>query len=269
MQKRAGLYLITGIVIFFSTFCCFTETVFAQKNEKILSDTVPSASGSADYSGNDIGAILTDTTLYIREIEIASDSILAWKKSPRYAYVAKLDSLLKLKEKEKLDIPAARNKESGSAFQKLLDSAIFQTILWALAIVIVLLIIYKLFTNKGVFQKTSADSNTNVIGDKESTSVISYDHDALIQQSYKLQDYRMAVRYLFLKTLFQLEKGGHIVSSADKTNYQYLQEIKPELKREFAALVLQFEYIWYGKLPIAREQFDEVEKGFTQFNSKI
>jgi hypothetical protein len=91
----------------------------------------------------------------------------------------------------------------------------------------------------------------------------------LIQQSYKLGDYRVAVKYLFLKTLHQLAGRSFIEYAVDKTNYQYLREISPDKRNEFSKLVLNYEYIWYGNVNIGRELYDNLEKDFTAFQHKI
>lgn len=79
----------------------------------------------------------------------------------------------------------------------------------------------------------------------------------------------MAVRYLFLKTLRQLSDRGHLQQSADKTNFQYVQEIPADKRNDFASLVLNYEYVWYGHLNIVREQYDQLEKKYTSFYNKI
>lgn len=95
------------------------------------------------------------------------------------------------------------------------------------------------------------------------------DYDKLIHQSCKLGDYRMAVRYLYLKNLAALADQELLTLSADKTNYQYVQEIEAGLKNEFASLVLIYEYTWYGNFSPAQETYTGIEKKYIDFYKKI
>ena len=224
--------------------------------------------------------LLTDTTLYTHVINISPDTIVAWKKDPGYSYLRNLDSLLKLKEQQLRDSEKERNglgnsyeptpKDKAPSFaQKLLSSGIFSTVFRVFAVSLVLFILYKLFLNKGVFQRKTAEKPVKGMSEEESIPADVSDYDKLIQQSFKLSDYRMAVRYLFWKTLWKLCDKGLLQRSVDKTNFQYVREIAPVKRNEFAALVLKYEYVWYGRLSINREQYDQIEKDYTSFNSKI
>ncbi|MBC7534133.1 MAG: DUF4129 domain-containing protein [Ferruginibacter sp.] len=223
---------------------------------------------------------LTDTTLYTHVINISADTLIAWKKDSRYSYIRNLDSLLKLKEQELKDDEKERNgpgngygstpKDKAPSFaENLLSSNILSTILWAFAVSLVLFILYKLFLNQGIFQRKVTELPVKGLVEDEPIPADVSDYDKLIQQSFKLSDYRMAVRYLFLKTLWKLCDKGLLERSVDKTNFQYVREIAPAKKNEFAALVLKYEYIWYGRFIISREQYAEVEKDYTTFYNKI
>ena len=58
-------------------------------------------------------------------------------------------------------------------------------------------------------------------------------------------------RYLFLKSLKLLSDNDIIEYKKEKTNYQYLAEIKDmQLARTFREVAYRFDWIWYGDFPI-------------------
>jgi len=72
--------------------------------------------------------------------------------------------------------------------------------------------------------------------------------DALIEEAIQKQNYRLAVRWCFLKSLQWLNKQNKIEWKPAKTNVDYQQELKDKpLKTEFTSLSYVFEYVWYGE----------------------
>lgn len=180
-----------------------------------------------------------------------------------------IDSLLEIKKQEEIDAykESLTNKQ-GKFIQKLLSSGILPFFFWSMAIAFVIFILYKLFLSNGIFKRNSVSVPVIETPEEMILATVS-DYEKLVQQSIDLADYRSAVRFLFLKTLVQLAEGEYIQRSADKTNYQYVQELKPEKRNEFSALVLNYEYVWYGHIPLNRELFNGIEKKFIAFNNKI
>ena len=69
--------------------------------------------------------------------------------------------------------------------------------------------------------------NTNEIKIIESEDDISQiNFDELITSAMEAKQYKLAVRYMFLKSLKLLAEKGQIELRNNKTNYQYLSEIK-------------------------------------------
>ena len=61
-----------------------------------------------------------------------------------------------------------------------------------------------------------------------------------------------------------------ILLSGDKTNFQYVREIKHiELQNGFSKLTLHYEYVWYGEFPIDAIQYARMEMDFKEFNKKL
>ena len=84
------------------------------------------------------------------------------------------------------------------------------------------------------------------------------------------KNYRLAVRYSYLQTLQTLAGSGLVQFSADKTNYQYVNELsgKP-YQNDFAALTLNYEYVWYGNFDIKEDVYNRLLKEYQSFHQKL
>ncbi|SMC71650.1 DUF4129 domain-containing protein [Pedobacter nyackensis] len=90
-----------------------------------------------------------------------------------------------------------------------------------------------------------------------------------IEKAVAKGNYRLAVRLLYLLSLKLLNDKELINWQPEKTNHTYISEIAdPDRKREFSALTLQFEYIWYGEFFIDKDSFSTVKGSFERFNVK-
>jgi len=225
--------------------------------------------GDAQTDSSETADILSDTSLHVFPVTISADSIQKWKSSKEFAYIGNLDSLLKLKQKQDISNLSKANEDvSGSFLQRLLSSAFIQVLLWGIAAIFVGVILYRLFSLDAVFRRQPAVALTVETAGHD-VKVSAAEYDKLVTQACRLGDYRMAVRYLFLKCLAGLEKDQYLVLSADKTNFQYVQEIDSRLKNDFSSLVLIYDYIWYGGIAPDKEMYTGIEKKFTEFNKKM
>lgn len=209
-----------------------------------------------------------DTTLYPNSLNVPADSVQYWKDLKAFAYVKHMDSLLKeMQDKERKNIP----KDTGPGlFDRFLSSSVTQVILWALAIFFVLFIIYRLFLADGVFRRESRSAKQLTPEVVEEVITEESDFDALISQALKNNNYRQAVRYQYLRTLHKLSRNELIELAPDKTNYQYVREIKkPALQNDFASLTLNYEYVWYGEFAIEQNVYRKIDGYFSAFDKKL
>ncbi|MPQ46390.1 hypothetical protein GCQ56_05150 [Marinifilum sp. N1E240] len=89
-----------------------------------------------------------------------------------------------------------------------------------------------------------------------------------IAKALKNKEYRLAVRYQFLASLKTLSKLDFIIWKSEKTNYDYILEIKDtNIKTEFSELSALYEAIWYGNFPIVQEDYTSIGNDFERFNS--
>lgn len=236
-------------------FICFPAGLFAQTTQNRLADTVT-------YTGT------SDTVLYIHDVAIPADSVNAWKNASQFTYIKHLEELLDKKQQEQAEIIRMEEDKKESFLQKLLNTFSFRLALWCLAIVFVLVILYNLLNIKGVFRSKTRSMPVEVLSSADAV-VSEREYDQLISRAKNEADYRLAVRYLYLKALAKLSENGYLQLIPGKTNEQYVQELDGVLKPGFASLLRMYEFVWYGNFNITNGPYEEIEKQFNGFYNKI
>jgi hypothetical protein len=144
---------------------------------------------------------------------------------------------------------------------------ILKILYWAIIIFAVLLIITRLF-KINVFQlfKPASLPIASVIHAEElSDNIHELSFEDLIAQARKDQNHRRVVRLYFLWTLRKLSEKGIIEWKNEKTNREYLHEIKDQrVKQSFRQLSILFEYVWYGDYPTEATHSEQASRYFTE-----
>ena len=84
-----------------------------------------------------------------------------------------------------------------------------------------------------------------------------------LMNAEKNKDFRLAIRYQFLNVLKKLSDKKQIDWNTEKTNHDYLKELKTESsKTNFAELLYIFEYVWYGEFNINEEIYQPLKNKF-------
>ena len=239
---------------------------------KVGIDQGDNASNGPEYLQQNI-----DTTLHFSQFSISPDTIQSWKNLKTFAYARYLDSLLKERQKKdhgKENEGTMNNEVAPSSGPSWLDnvfsSIITRVIFWTLAGIFVLYILYKLFLTEGYSKrKTSAQTPAEPEISEEIITGES-DFDRNISQAIRSSNYRLAVRYQYLRTLYKLADKHFIELAADKTNYQYVRELKNrDYQNNFASLTLNYEYVWYGEFNINENVYRKIAARFSEFNQQI
>lgn len=97
----------------------------------------------------------------------------------------------------------------------------------------------------------------------EDTHIEQIDLDTLIQEQIAAGNYRAAIRYMYLNCLKMLSADGKIDWNYQKTNADYLREIKEEkIKEQFKDISYLYDHIWYGEFILDEPKFNEAVKVF-------
>ena len=96
------------------------------------------------------------------------------------------------------------------------------------------------------------------------------DLDALLSDAIKQGEYRLAIRYQFLKVLKLLSQKNLIDWHFEKTNSDYQQEIeKPDIKARFKEVAYIYDYIWYGEQEIDTNKYNAANALFGLLSNRL
>ncbi|WP_167597235.1 DUF4129 domain-containing protein [Leeuwenhoekiella sp. ZYFB001] len=92
----------------------------------------------------------------------------------------------------------------------------------------------------------------------------------LIDTALKENNYRLAVRFYYLLLLQKLAQKDIIDWQAQKTNADYVYEIKNDtLRADFTKLTRIYDFIWYGNFNVSSHQFLKAEKEFKKTTADL
>ena len=97
-----------------------------------------------------------------------------------------------------------------------------------------------------------------------SENIHELDFPTQLREAEEAGNLRLAVRLGYLALLKQLSDRHLIDWQPDKTNQTYLRELaiqRPNLRPPFAETTRQFEYVWYGELPLSPALYAGVRAG--------
>lgn len=96
------------------------------------------------------------------------------------------------------------------------------------------------------------------------------DLETLLKDAIKDNNYRLAVRYQYLKALKALSQNNIIEWQYEKTNADYQKEITtPKIKAIFKDVSYAYDYIWYGEQPIDQDTYKAAAGKFSALKNLI
>ena len=119
------------------------------------------------------------------------------------------------------------------------------------------------------FKKTASNKTEKLLFD-EDADIHETDLEALLQKAIQQEDFRLAVRYYFLILLKELSNKELIDYHKDKTNSEYLFELKKQAQKDqFSYLLYLYNYIWYGEFAINKSEFQLAESKYQSFKKSL
>lgn len=228
-----------------------------------------------------------DTTLVEKQDEYelpiydSKDSSLDdWKKSRDFQYINYLDSLLR-KQPLKSDtvrlnkntgeiIPGSPEKENPSFIGRLLNFEGASVFFWLLAIFFIGVIIYKVFIQSGFFFTGRKRKNILSVEGQSEELKTAHIYDQFIFEAEQKEEFNHATRYWYLKTLKNLKDLEQIQYSPEKTNQEYISELrKSPYLDHFRELTRNYEYIWYGEFRLQEDLYLKIKDSFVVFNEQL
>lgn len=148
---------------------------------------------------------------------------------------------------------------------------IFLKVVSILAIILVILLLINQITEGQLKNALSRRRNRTLLDIRHNGKVVSSnDFDSLIEQAIAGQQFALAVRYLYQKSLLTLRDEELINWKKDKTNHEYLYELgNHPAASYFDRLTYFYEYVDYGDFPIEEKAFLRIQEVFNLFIANI
>ncbi len=143
-------------------------------------------------------------------------------------------------------------------------------VIWAVIIFCVVLVIWLLWRSD-LSRLVRPESKLTTFNFSEiADDLSSINFDKMIEDALKNEDHRTAIRWNYLKCLFLLEKGGHLVFQPSKTNIDYQYDLKgSSFLKEFIAVSRIYDHVWYGKFTVDQAKYTDLKKEFTVFETHL
>lgn len=192
----------------------------------------------------------------------------SWHKDGDFSYMATLDSLLRVAN-QRADsatvqkIGTGKTAAASNGFATFFQSTVVQVLFWSGLAVFVIYIIYALFFRYPAGKKMKEQSEAEIL---EEGKLLEQDiYKQKITAAEAQAQYRWAVRFHFLRILAQLDALGKIHFAPEKTNADYISELKDDYRLDgFRKLSEIFMYVWYGKREINAEAYEEIKQLFIE-----
>ena len=96
------------------------------------------------------------------------------------------------------------------------------------------------------------------------------DFEKLIKETLKSGEQRLSIRYYYLWLLKKMSDKNMIEWDIEKTNSDYLYELKePLFKSDFEYVSYLYNYIWYGEFELDEPTFEKAKSVFEKIIKSI
>jgi len=144
-----------------------------------------------------------------------------------------------------------------------------KVIIYILVISVLAYSIYRIIktqTSKPIYANRSDDLPYNL----HHEDIHEMDFDALIVKAISNNEFRLAIRLIYLYALKHLSDRELIDWQAGKTNHEYVSELKNEnIRKGFNELSYYFDYAWYGDFKVDNQLFSSVNNTFINWKNNL
>ena len=246
-----NIFIIIFLSVLLNVQFCFSQRATSAKDQYL-----------ADYTNTTERILPAEAEDLIIDVRFLSETILEqYKNDPAFNYDNNQeeaeDWITKIKNWINQQLTLLR---SSKAFSTALDYFYY-----ALAILALILIIRGLIKadRRGLLFGKVSNNQIKIIESEEDINQINFDE--LITAAIENKQYKLAIRYLFLKSLKLLSERKLIELRNNKTNNQYLLEIKnSQIASAFQDTTFRFEWIWYGDFPVDEDIMKNTQSDFSK-----
>lgn len=146
-------------------------------------------------------------------------------------------------------------------------TALAQLLLIAGGVILIALLVWSILGYGKQAKNKKIKRNTETIDIRKiEENIHEADMNDYIRQAKENGEYNLAIRLYYLAVLKELSLKKYIKWKVDKTNGEYLREMRPQSNfEEFRTLTRIFEQSWYGNRPLDAGSFAELEPRFNRF----
>jgi hypothetical protein len=142
-------------------------------------------------------------------------------------------------------------------------------VMWVLVIAGVAVVIW-LLTRTEFTSFLKGNTKNAVFNFSDIEDIANVDFEAKIAKAQQGGDYRVAIRWLYLKQLFSLNQKGAIIYQPYKTNIDYSLELtKMPYQKHFTELSRIYDYVWYGQYALSESDYRLFETNFKKFETSL
>jgi hypothetical protein len=146
-------------------------------------------------------------------------------------------------------------------------SPLLKWLLYIMLIGVIVFAIYQVMVVNDffIFTRSRSKKKTKEEPDDE---LMSDNIEGKINRAVENKEYRLAIRYMYIKTLQLLHEKNKIKLHARSTNQDYVRQMQKHSGiSQFRLLTRIYEYVWYGEFHPSDQQFDVIQTNFNQFIS--
>jgi hypothetical protein len=159
--------------------------------------------------------------------------------------------------------------EEESPTWRIFDSDVFRWLIYCLLGAVLLFALYKIISENNLrffYRKPARLRETPL----EEAELPEEDLDQLLNKAIDRNEYRMATRFLYLRTLRHLDRLELIRWHSQATDEEYLRQMDARPQGAgFRRITSIYERVWYGKFPVDEHQFSKLLQYFRDFHNEI
>jgi hypothetical protein len=266
-QKRYSVKFKT-ILFFFLLFCC--SQLHAQDDEvtdSVSIDTTQQEGATGEKAGEE-----KERNYFLqKDIYVSTTDSLHLRKLPAPIVKKMLDdddywyANAEFKKKKV-------KKEENESYVPLGQRSWFQTLLWLLIIggFAGFIIWYLAGSNVSLFRKKAKFISTEDQDEMETENIFAINYQKEIDKAARQENYRLAVRLMFLRLLKNLSEKNIIQYNQGKTNFDYLLQLHPtRYYKDFFRITRNYEYSWYGQFEVNEQAYHIIRNDFDNFDRQL
>lgn len=177
----------------------------------------------------------------------------------------------------KKEPPQLAKERSAGSFENLLIS-LFQfftstagkVLLWLVLGLLILVVCFYVFKQYGINFFRTKSTKINQLSADEADEEIPQDWELAIREAVSKQDFRTAVRLSYRHVVFLLQERGVLALSNANSNRQFLAALRTKpYWSQFSALLLHYEYLWYGHYPVDATTYTQIDKIYQSIKNQL